>query len=84
MHISRGPLLVRKVSSIRSTGRAMPDQHLCDTVRFLLSYQNLGDPGGILLFSNCWVLYLEPYRDTCLFLFKFLGTVIPKKQLNIV
>lgn len=43
-------LLLRKVPSIRSAGRAMPDEHLCDSVRFLLSYQN--NDGGWATYEN--------------------------------
>lgn len=43
-------LLLRKQGCIRTEGVRMPDQHLFDTVRFLLSYQN-GD-GGWATYEN--------------------------------
>ena len=42
--------LRRRSGGVSSLGELMPDQHLFDTVRFLLSYQN-GD-GGWATYEN--------------------------------
>ncbi|CAK9018165.1 unnamed protein product [Durusdinium trenchii] len=55
-------LLLRKHACIKAEGVPMPDQHLFDTVRFLLSYQN-GDGGWATYENNrgwSWYELLNP------------------------